>query len=101
MTDASYSDLGALDFSDALGECRAGARVTRGRWNDPDKFVIYQPGYPDGVPTNANTARALGIEQGTSLVVRPYLSLRMADGSIVPWTPSQLDLLADDWRVVA
>jgi len=30
----------------------------------------------------------------------PYIYIRTVQGDIVPWTCSQADLLADDWRVV-
>lgn len=89
-----------LDFSDALRECKAGSRIQRAGWNGKNMYVVFQPGYPDGVAINANTAKATGIEQGTVCVFRPYLMMRAADGTFVPWVASQSDLLADDWLVV-
>jgi hypothetical protein len=63
-------------------------------------FVVYQAGYPDGIPINANTAEATGLSQGAVCVFRPYLMIRTVDGSFVPWVISQTDALADDWGVV-
>jgi hypothetical protein len=33
-------------------------------------------------------------------VFRPYLMLRTADGSFVPWAPTVSDVLATDWLTI-
>ena len=86
-----------MNFSTALDELKTGARITRHRWNAPGQFVVFQKGYPDGVAINANTAEATGIPEGTVCAFRPYLLLRTADGSFVPWEPTVSDVLAEDW----
>lgn len=86
-----------MDFSLALVGLKNGGRFTRSGWNGADMFVVLQSGYPDGIAINANTADATGIEQGTVCRFRPYLMLRTADGSFVPWAPSVSDVLAEDW----
>ncbi len=88
-----------MNFSEALDRLKVGAKITRTGWNGPAQFVVLQKGYPDGIAINANTAEATGIPQGTVCVFRPYLMLRTADGSFVPWAPSVSDVLADDWGV--
>lgn len=89
-----------MDFSEALGLVKDGARIARSGWNGKGMFVVHQKGYPDGIPINANTAEATGIPQGTVCVFRPYLMMRTVDGSFVPWVISQADVLADDWEQV-
>jgi hypothetical protein len=90
-----------FDFGEALYQLRdRGNRVTRQGWNAADQYVVFQPGYPDGIGINANTARATGIDEGTVCVFRPYLMLKTVDGSFVPWTPTVSDVLAEDWEVV-
>jgi hypothetical protein len=89
------------DFSEALCLLREkGKRVARAGWNGKGMFVTYQPGYPDGVAINANTAKATGLPQGTVCRFLPYLMFRTAQGDFVPWLASQTDLLARDWYVV-
>jgi hypothetical protein len=88
-----------MRFDDALPQLRAGQRMTRDSWNAPGQFVVIQAGYPDGIPINANTARATGLPEGTVCRFRPYLMLRTADGSFVPWQPTVSDVLAGDWAV--
>jgi hypothetical protein len=87
-----------LDFSLALNRMRRGFRVTRrpgsGTW------IGIQPGYPDGVPANRNTANLLQVPEGTPVTVEPYLVLRTAEGGLVPWTASSSDILADDWCIL-
>jgi hypothetical protein len=89
-----------MDFGDALRALKNGDRVTRSGWNGKGMFVVHQRGYPDGIPINANTAGATGIEQGTVCVFRPYLMMCTVDGSFVPWVISQSDALAEDWERV-
>lgn len=89
-----------LNFSEALECLKAGSRLSRDGWNGKGMFVVFQPGYPDGIPINENTARATGIPQGTVCEFRPYLMMRTAQGDFVPWVASQTDILADDWITV-
>lgn len=89
-----------MDFSLALVGLKSGGRFARAGWNASGQFVVLQRGYPDGIPINQNTAEATGIEQGTVCVFRPYLMLRTADGSFVPWAPTVSDVLAEDWETV-
>lgn len=89
-----------MDFSFALVGLKDGARMARSGWNGAGMFVVLQAGYPDGIPINANTAEATGIDQGTVCAFRPYLMMRTVDGSFVPWVASQTDILADDWGTV-
>lgn len=85
----------------AVKEMRDGKRVSREGWNGKGMYLAYQPGYPDGIPINANTAKATGQPEGTVMKFLPYVMMRTADGSFVPWLCSQTDLLAVDWAVVS
>lgn len=89
-----------MDFGQALVELKYGHKVSREGWNGKGMFVALQPGYPDGVSANANTAAAFGVEEGAQITVRPYLAMWTVDQQIVPWVASQTDLLAEDWDTV-
>lgn len=95
------------DFSYALAAAKDGARIERRGWNGRDMWVFlhpalrphpYMPGlgrvrdYPIG--SAADTAISYTINIG------PFLCMRAADGTFVPWLASQTDLLADDWSTV-
>lgn len=87
-----------MDIGEAIRAARTGARITRPDWKE-GMFVAYQQGYPDGIPINANTAAATGVEEGTVCSFLPYLMLRTAAGPFVPWVVDQTDALAEDWVI--
>ena len=87
-------------FEEALKSAKAGERVTRISWDDEERIVVAQKGYPRGIEINHNTAEATGLPEGTKCVFGPYLMIREYDGAFTPYTPSQEDLFATDWIVV-
>jgi hypothetical protein len=89
-----------LTFSAALEAVKQGKKIARAGWNGIGMYVVYKPGYPEGVPCNPATAKAHGIPEGTKIVYSPYLEMKTADNKLVPWLISQTDALADDWLVV-
>lgn len=89
-----------MDFSDALRAVKDGKRISRMGWNGKDMFVVYQKGYPEGIPCNKQTAEAWGMKEGESFICNPYLQIKNANGSHSMWVPSIGDVLADDWVIV-
>lgn len=88
------------DIGWAVTEMRHhGGKVRRAGWNGKGMYLVFQKGYPDGIPINANTAQATGIPQGTVCKFLPYVMMRTATGDFVPWLCSQTDLLATDWEL--
>ncbi|QOT01375.1 DUF2829 domain-containing protein [Brevibacterium sp. JNUCC-42] len=75
-------------------------RVARKGWNGKNMFLVYQAGYPDGIPINKNTAEATGIKEGTVCKFQPYIMMKTADNTFVPWLASQTDLLAEDYYII-
>ncbi|WP_433225823.1 DUF2829 domain-containing protein [Microtetraspora malaysiensis] len=88
-----------MNFSDVLTAIKERQKLTRDGWNWSGQFVVLQDGYPDGIAINGNTARATGLGEGSVCRFRPYLMLRAADESFVPWVPTVSDVLAEDWKV--
>lgn len=91
--------LASMDFSAALAWCKAGKKIARTGWNGKGMYVVYQPGYPQGIAINRNTAKATGLKEGTVCRFLPYLMFRTVQGDFVPWLASQTDLLAEDWEI--
>lgn len=85
----------------AVKEMRDGRKVARMGWNGKGMYLVLQAGYPDGIPINKNTARATGLPEGTVCKFDPYVMMKTATGSFIPWLCSQADLLAIDWELVA
>lgn len=90
---------GGMTFSDALKDLKNGFRLTRDAWATV-RYVVIQPGYPQGIPINGNTAAATRQPEGTVCVFRPYLMGQHTDGTFGPWVPSIGDLLAEDWHIL-
>lgn len=87
-------------FGEALRLLKQGKRVTRKGWNGKGLSVVYQKGYPQGIPCNKQTAEAWGMKEGDLFKCEPYLQISTIDGSHAMWVPSIRDCLADDWEVV-
>lgn len=51
-----------MNFGKALEAVKDGKKIFRLGWNGKGMFVVYQKGYPDGIPCNLQTAKAWGHE---------------------------------------
>lgn len=98
--DKAYRDCMGITFGIALELLKKGCKVARESWNGKGMFVVYQKGYPDGIPCNNQTAEAWGIKEGELFKCNPYLQIKQADGSHSMWAPSVGDVLAEDWVIV-
>lgn len=96
----AYRPVQGMSFGLAVEAMKMGFKVSRKGWNGKGMFVVYQKGYPDGIPCNAQTAHAFGMKEGALFKVRPYLQMRCADGSHQMWLASQSDVLEEDWEIV-
>lgn len=90
-----------MNFGEALEALKSGKKVARGGWNGRGMWLAYQKAYPDGIAINQNTAEATGLPAGTVCRFLPYLMMKTADNSFVPWLASQTDILAEDWMVTS
>lgn len=96
----AYRDCMGMTFGIALELLKKGCKVAREGWNGKGMFVVYQKGYPDGIPCNKQTAEAWKMDEGDLFKCNPYLQIRQVDGSHSMWVPSIGDVLAEDWVVV-
>lgn len=98
--EAAYRRCDAMNFGLATEAAKMGKKVARAGWNGQGMYAVIMPGYPDGVPCNAATAKTHGVPEGTLLKFRPYWQLYTAQGDIAMWAPSGSDSLANDWMIV-
>jgi hypothetical protein len=89
-----------LTFEEALASLKLGRKIQRSGWNGKGMWIVLQKAYPDGIPINKNTAEATGMAEGTVCKFLPYVMMKTADDSFVPWLASQTDILAEDWKTV-
>jgi hypothetical protein len=86
-----------MDFGEAIRELKAGKKVCRAGWNGKGMFLFLVPGSKFKV----NRAPLLGIyEEGTEIEYHAHIDMKTAQGYVVPWLPSQSDMLSDDWMLV-
>lgn len=78
----NFEIQGGMTFGTALERLKMGNRVARRGWNGKGQWVALQ--LPD-----ANSKMQSG-----------YAYLHPVGGVLVPWAPSQSDMLADDWMIV-
>ena len=92
-------NIQTVRFGEALRLLRQGKRMARRGWNGKGLSVVYQKGYPQGIPCNKQTAEAWGMNEGDLFKCEPYVQISTVDGSHAMWVPSIRDCLADDWVI--
>jgi len=86
-----------MKFEDMMPELRSGKKATRLGWNGRGMFIFLV----NGSSFQVNRPPLLGMyPEGTVINYHPHIDIKMVDGSIMTWTPAQIDLMADDWAVV-
>ena len=66
----------------AVNQMQNGAKIARAGWNGKGMWI------------------ALQVPDANSEMGHPYCYISGVGGVLVPWTPSQTDLLAYDWEIV-
>lgn len=99
MEEARASSLYSIGtFSWALNQVKNGARVSRLGWNGKGMFIFLV----GGSAFTVNREPLLSIlGAGSEARYQPHIDMRTADGSIVPWLPSQTDMMTGDWEEVS
>jgi hypothetical protein len=78
-------------FDWAIQELKAGSEISREGWNGKGMFLfLIDPYLTDQFRLIENNAMIFG-------TLSTYIALRTVDNKIVPWQPSQTDMLTSDW----
>lgn len=92
------------DFAWALMELKKGNKVYRTGWNGKGMFLYLVAGCKLPVANlrgDAYDAIAGTQKAGSNILIHGHIDMKAADGLImVGWSPSQMDMFADDWEVV-
>lgn len=94
--------LDRLDFAAALAALKTNQRVTRAGWLSGSWLVLVRPwtGLPGTPPEplwHLYPQSHSALRKATSL---PWIGIQTPDESFVPWSASQVDILAEDWEVL-
>lgn len=81
-----------MNLGQALEALKRGRKVARAGWNGKGMWLSYLNPY-------FNEQFTL-IEKDIEGTFAPYIGLKTADNSYVPWVASQSDLLAEDYFVL-
>lgn len=80
-------------FEEALRRVKEGKRVGRLEWKNAKGIFLVA-----GSQFQVNRAPLNKIfKQGTMVNYRPHIDMEGADGSVGTWSPSMVDVLAEDW----
>ena len=85
-------DVDNFDFGCAINVLKEGGKVARKGWNGRDQYLTYIDPY-------VNDQFTL-IEEKPLGTFYPFIAIKTNYNAIVPWFPSQTDMLAEDWYEV-
>lgn len=71
-----------MNFGEVIEILKQGGKAQRKGWNGKGMFIEAQ--FPDKY----------------SKMTQPYIFLKTADDNNIPWTASQSDIFAEDWRIL-
>ncbi len=80
----------STDFGWALARLREGKHVCRSGWNGKNMWIFFCDVNGTWVDRDGNIYDR-----------QPYLYMKTANNTVVPWVASQSDLLAYDWEVAS
>lgn len=93
MTDIIYV---GLSFSAALNFIKSGRQMRRTGWSKDIFIFLVQ-----GSTFKVNRLPLLGIyPEGTEVNYSPHIDIQLEEGKIMVWTPTQDDLMANDWKTL-
>ena len=80
-----------MRFERALGKLNYGRKLMRSGWNGRGMFLFLIPSGWEFV---------CDIEGVEDLQTEPFICMKTAQNTLIPWLASQADLLASDWVVI-
>ncbi|MCE4121627.1 DUF2829 domain-containing protein [Prevotella copri] len=92
----AYHELSVMNFGNAISVLKSGYPVRRANWSG-NKFLYFVPSASYSAMTDI--AKSIADEDG-KVLYKPYIAIRCKDGCVGFYTPTQCDVLAEDWEVV-
>ena len=95
--DRAYRSTDRMTFGDALVMLKQGKRVCREGWNGKGMWLKLVGAAEYGIAPGLLDHEQ---ENPCNPDLLPWIGMKTADGSFVPWLASQTDVLSEDWMVV-
>lgn len=86
-----------MKIQEMIEAIKNGKKVRRKCWSG-DKFLYYVPSA--SYPAMTDIAKSIADKDG-KVLYKEYIAIRCKDGDIGFYTPTQCDVLAEDWEVIA
>lgn len=92
--DAAIMETTKLSIGAALQALRNGHKVYRAGWNGKEAYLYYVK--EASYPSLTSTAKK---EFGETTPYEAYIAKKTSQGTVITWSPSGSDILADDWCI--
>lgn len=93
-----YPSVG-MSFGHAVELLKAGHRVARIGWNGKGMFLYYVP--ENKYPASRNEhGTMVGVFEDDMVPYGAYIAIKTAQNTVMPWQPSNGDMLTEDWQIV-
>jgi hypothetical protein len=92
-----YDAISEFGFDLAIKALKKGHKVTREGWNGKDMFLFF---VPERVSRAYDSPLNTMVESGAMVKRRAYIAMKTVNGEVVPWVPSQSDIVEKDWKIV-
>lgn len=86
-----------MNFGDAVAALKRGERVMRSGWNGKGMYLFLVPGSVFAV--NREPLLSM-LGEGTRVEYHAHIDMKTAQGYVVPWLASQVDILSEDWEII-
>lgn len=92
-----------MTFGEALEFVKHGDRAWRDGWNGKGMYIALQEGSRiDNSNARGGVTLKVAGERPGDIVINPHIDMKNAQGEVaIGWTPSQADMLSNDWIVQA
>lgn len=89
-----------MNLGQVIEALKDGKKVCRSGWNGKGMFIYLQK----GSVVNGTLMRTEAVKEyygDYNVVINSHIDMKAADDTLViGWTPSQTDMLAEDWEIV-
>lgn len=95
-TNVVFKEINNMKIQEMIEAIKNGKKVRREYWSG-DKFLYYVPSA--SYPARTGIENSIADKDG-KVLYKEYIAIRCKDGDVGFYTPTQCDILAEDWKVI-